>query len=331
MDIDQGQQQIRAELAAMHAQNERELAAIRAVVAAAGVAAARPPAAPVRLAPAPRFNGTTPSLDTWLSVIVQHCVYYQQNSDDQRLRFAYGNLEGPALVWFTALGDAHAPRTWGDFVSTLRGQYQPISTADTARARIDKLTMGKKPVNVYVASFRELAVPLAATDAATMMHYFRKGLSLHLQDIVFAHHPATLDEMITLAVRIGAGPVAQAATSSPMEICAADGGPGAEESRDADDPDAPITARSLAMLLNSMQMRGNGHQRGGQSSNGAPRDRAGGRWPSGLPRIDGFTEEKTREFMEEHKCFGCASTEHSSRRCPKKRFNPTTGKPSWPK
>lgn len=316
-------------LLTMQEQHRQEVAELRGLVAAGGGAARAPfVPQPVRLAPAPRYNGSTPNLDTWLSVIKQHCVYYQQDTDEQRRRFAFGNLEGPALVWFASLDDAHVPRTWDAFEAMLRAQYQPISTADVARDKLDRLTMGKKSVNAYVAAFRQLAVPLVGTDSATMMHYFRKGLSLHLQDIVYAHHPTELEAMITLAVRIGAGPTAQAAAAgSAMDLSAIDGdGDGFD---DDVDPDAPITGRGLVQLLNAMHMHGSKRVQG--KPDGKPRERAGGRWPSGIPRIDGFSEEKTRQYMENKQCFGCAATDHTSRNCPKKHYHPTTGAVSWAK
>ena len=101
------------------------------------------------------------------------------------------------------------------------------------------------------------------------------------------------------------------------------------DAHDGSHADAPVSRAEFAMLLAAIQQsRSNGSGSSGRGAQGAS---GGYHGPRGLPRIAGSSDEKIKRYMDANMCFGCDSTEHRSRACPRRRVDATTGKVSWSK
>ena len=322
-------QQLQAAMQQMQQAHAQQMQQMQSAVAGATAASSfRAPS--LRIAPPPLYNGTVPPLDEWTAALRQQFAFYGLTADADQIRLAAAHLRGPALDWSEHPGAAGAPATWAEFDAGLRARFQPVTTADAARARIFALEQGKHSVNDYVASFRRLAVALPTTDAETLMFQFRRGLHPSLRMHLLQAQPATLDAAIALAVRMGsahgAAPPGGAMDLSAMraELDGYDA-----EAHDGSREEAPISRAEFATLLAAIQQsRSNGSGSNGRGAQGAS---GGYHGPRGLPRIAGFSEEKVKRYMEANLCFGCESTEHRSRACPRRRIDPTTGKVSWSK
>ena len=327
-------QQIQAAMQQMqvdHAAQMQHAGAAIAQLQAAQVHA--PPAArapTLRIAPPPHYNGTSPQLDEWTAALRQQFAFYGWATDAEQIRFAAAHLMGPALDWYEHECSINPPATWAIVDAGLRARFQPITTADAARAKLFSLEQGKnQSVNDYVASFRRLAVALKSTDSETLMFQFRRGLSHHLRVHLVQQQPATIDAAIALAVRMGAAHGAAAASSSSgMEINALGAGDGEAGESAAASSDAPIGRVELFAILAAMQAgRNNGSGINGRGAQGAS---GGFHGPKPLPKISGFSEEKVRKYMDAGMCFGCDAKDHTSRVCPR-RIVDAHGRVSWSK
>lgn len=176
---------------------------------AAGAAASSAPfrAPQPRLAPPPTYNGSAVALDGWLREMRKHCRYYGITTDAEGVRFCSAQLSGAALDWWDALADEARTVSSGSFAAferALRSRFQPVTSAQTARATIDRLQQGaKQSVHDYISSFRRLlsAVPTMSED--DRVHAFLRGLKPALQAQVRVHDPTSMDEAINKAARIG--------------------------------------------------------------------------------------------------------------------------------
>ena len=195
--------------------------------------------------------------------------------------------------------------------------------------QLDALRQGKAPIGDYVAAYRRIAVALPMTDAATMLHAFRRGLSPLLAAYMHQLNPATIEDAITLVVRMGGVPHGGAGMGSsvPMDLAGLHGDDGAHAQRSAPAGSDHITRDDLAMILAAIQSnhRASG---GGNKHAGGTSGTGGGNAPKGRPSIPGFSDEKVKEYMDAGKCFNCGQTDHRSRQCPLPRQNGGGGKAS---
>jgi hypothetical protein len=154
-----------------------------AAPAAAAVAVALPPSPPggpaafpgPRLAPPSHYDGRASTLDEWcLQIKRQRDWYGLQSNDAAVIRLASAHLGATAYDWWESL--AAKPTTWAEMQSKLRQRFQPITTAEMARNRLDGLTQGKAPIHDYVLSFRRLIVAVPDMNDAEKLHRFKKGL-----------------------------------------------------------------------------------------------------------------------------------------------------------
>ena len=291
--------------------------------AAAGAAAAanrRPPI--VRIAPPASYQGAGDTIDQWLSALGKQFEYYQMADPAEQLRMAAAHLDGAALDWYQHL-DAK-PASWPEFVSILRGRFQPVTAERAARERIHNLTQGKSSINEYVATFRQLLVAIPTMDASSQMYQFVRGLRPQLQLVHEQAQPATLAAAISLAVRIGSvayGSASGSGASSAMDLGAlslngdGDQGPGVMLS----------SIEHAELLALAARGRGNGSGLNGRGAQGAS---GGFRGPRGLPVISGLSEDKVRKYLDEGRCFGCHALGHRSNVCPKRAIG-ADGKVSW--
>ena len=96
------------------------------------------------------------------------------------MRLPTSVLAGDAWDWWAHLGAA-APAGWTALVDALRARFQPVTSAETARAKLASLAQGKASVNEYISAFRRLLVAVPTMGVSG-------GLSRHLK--TDRHRPA---------------------------------------------------------------------------------------------------------------------------------------------
>ena len=132
-------QQLTAELQ----QTKQQQAAFAAGAAHASAAAAAAQAAPAaqharraKIPAASNFAGTASLLDGWLREMKQQFDWYQYTADAEQVAMAAAQLRGVALDWWSALSAAEQAAlrvTFTAFETALRGRFQPVNSAQTAR------------------------------------------------------------------------------------------------------------------------------------------------------------------------------------------------------
>jgi Retrotransposon gag protein len=300
-----------------------------AVAAAAAPHANAPPRGPRVAAPTP-FEGRAATLDEWTAAMERQFAWYNTTDEKDRVRIAVAHLQGPAWEWWHTLAGP-LPASWGNLKLALRTRFQPIASAETARAQLFALSQGKHSVNDYVDSFRRLLARIPDMGPADQLFQFIRGLRPALATQLRVHDKKTLDEAINLAVRVGslgemAAAQASSGSSAPMELDALAGIEGLEADTSTA-TDTPITRAELQQLLNAMR---EGHRGTGASSSNSNRNGNGRYVPRGLPTHPNLTPDQVKEYMEAGKCFGCGSKDHRGRQC-HKRIVGADGRVSWSK
>ena len=324
-DIQQMQQQMHQQQ--QHAQ-QAVLAAQQAALQVALQAAQQPQpqrAPAMRVAPVGPFTGSIGTLDGWVSLMQQQFDFYAYAADVDRIRAAAVTLRDAALDWWQQLDPAAMPATWADMVALLRTRFQPIDRAETARAAMYALKQGSGTTADYVSKFRRLLGAVPTMGADDQLFQFKRGLNDSTAKQLNINGVATLDAAVAMAVRVGAhassSAHAAAAAPAPMDLDNIEG-----VDRETEEDNAPVSRSDFQQLLAAMQ-----HQRGrapGTGSNGRGAQGAQGPYaPRGLPRIAHLSEQQVKERMESGACFGCASTDHRSRQCPKRTIK--DGRVSW--
>src|SRR5680860_1549368 len=170
--------------------------------AAAAAAAAPRPRAP-RLPPPAAFEGAASKLDDWVADMLQQFEFYGTALDADRLRFAAGFLKGSAREWWTALASAARPATWADFVVALRTRFQPVTTAQVARAKIQSLKQGKMSIHDYNSAFRALLISVPQMDEEGRDFNYQRRLDPQIALQLQVHGINTLEAAIAMASRVG--------------------------------------------------------------------------------------------------------------------------------
>lgn len=292
-----------------------------------------------RIPPPDKYAGESTRLDEWLAEIDRQIAWYQFASDTEALRFATQFLRDSAWDWWAHL--AQKPSTYASFATALRTRFQPVTAAESARAKLLKLTQSGEytDVNKYVARFRTLLVSVPSMHADDQLFQFMRGLRPNIAAQLDAVGVATMEEAIERATRIGtrgeiyARTGASTSGGAPGGAAAMDvsnveglehetGAEGVNHASTQGGAGAPITRDDLRELLNAMREERKGpSQRGRGGSRGR-----GGRRP--LPVVPHLTGDQVQQYMAEGKCFGCGSKEHQSRECPKRRVD-ANGRVSW--
>jgi Ty3 transposon capsid-like protein/Zinc knuckle len=286
------------------------------------------------------YRGTA-ALDVFLSRMLQLSEYYGIATDDDRVRYAAAHLQGPALQWWQSL-PAPRPSTWELFVSGLRARFQPITTAEVARARLDRLEQGRYNVQAYVSAFQALIAYLPRMDEADKVHRFVSGLAPSVRAHVDELAHTTLPSAIERAVRYGSrqqGRVAAVPSSNGSSNSSTQGVAMELDVLDFEDdycpaaePAAPGTTTAAtdgttAILLELRAMREalagsskrNGNSNSSSGNGNRNRRRVNSRPPAtGLPTVPHLSTEQVKAYMETGKCFSCGRTDHQSRQCPNK-------------
>ena len=261
--------------------------------------------------PAPAaYDGNATTIETWVSAMRQQFAYHRATHDEtEMVHMASGVVKGPALDWLNSL--VSPPATWVEFESGLRARFQPVTSEQMARNKLDALEQGKMSINDYVSYFRRLMACVSTMDKASQMHCFVRGLKSSLQTIHHQQQPRSLEDAIGLAMRMGMTDVMMKHPSQGQDTSA----PSAMDLSallTSGDPtsEAAVARVELFAMIAAMQGRNN---KGGTSGTG------GGYQPRGLPVINGLTAKQVKEYMDAEQCFNCHEVGHRSRQCPKKR------------
>jgi hypothetical protein len=326
-----------AQLQQQHAQQLQQALANFAPPAAAAAPAAAPHTPGPRLPPPAVFEGASAKLDEFIADVEQQVAWYTLPAAEVT-RFAAGFMRGAARDWWVAL--QAPPADWAGMTVALRARFQPINSADTARAKLLALSQGKRPINDYIDDYRRLIVRVPSMSADDRFFQFRRGLRPAIAMQLDMQGITTLDLAITRAAQIGGrleGAAQQAASSSsnnsnhhaPMDLDAMDSVDGLERDTAADD--APITRSEMKLMLAAMQDKRCQGGSSSSSSGGGNRGNRNVRFAAGqsrLPTIPHLSPEQVKEYMDADKCFGCGSKEHRSRGCPKRKVG-ADGRVSW--
>jgi hypothetical protein len=266
----------------------------------------------------------------------QQFKYHGLVSDADRIKLAEVTLRGAALEWHNYLGNA-APTTWATLAAAMRTRFQPIDNAVAVRGKLFALKQGTSSAADYVSSFRRLLVALPSMDDGDRLFQFMRGLNEPIARMLRMQGVKTLADAEAMAVRVGASSSQPPPSSSSSSAAAAAGSSSQmdldniegldQETSDSDPSSSPGTS-ILEQLLAAIQHRGGGggnrdssSGRGGNRSYGGPRP---------FPRVPHLTPQQVKERMDAGQCFGCKSTEHNSRGCPKRKVDAVTGRVTWP-
>lgn len=284
-----------------------------------GVAQARPGGP--RPAPMTTYDGSK-GQEEWKLALKQQDRWYRLVRDEDRIHFAEGYLAGPALAWSdTAAGRIATATTWAVFEAALVARFQPVTSAEIARAKICTLMQGKATVHEYTSEFNRLLVSLPDQDDATTLFHYLRGVKKETRELIRAAGTTVLLEAQTAAMRIGNPmPIMSiVSTSAPMDLSALDDEPCTERQAFvdmlADDVLAAIQSRQSVRSHGS----GVGAAKGAGSNGPCP-------WQSRFPSHDGLTRDQIKALMDEGKCFSCGKQGHQRGNCPKTRASSSSAR-----
>jgi hypothetical protein len=319
---------------------QQQIAALLRQVAAPAAGPRRPDGP--RLAPPAPFDGRPAALDAWVTELVRQFDWYGTTQDDERLRIARGFLAGAAQDWWAHTDEAARPSTWIAFVAALRLRFQPVTTAENARAALMGLAQGKRGINDYIARFRVLLVHVPDMGEADRLFHFLRGLDRSVATQLRVQGVKHLEAALDMAARVGnvlgdasafAGPVGAAAGHhAPMELdalheLAAVSTDGTSSSATPQESGTQALLHQLLNALREERRSGKGTGSSSRAPGGAPSGTRGG-GSRGLPRIPHLSPIQVQEYMDQGKCFGCGSKDHAARACPKRKED-ADGRPSW--
>lgn len=272
-----------------------------------------------RLPAPPAFDGKSAKLDSWVADMEQQFEWYVVQSDADRMRFAAGFISGSARDWWTATAAAARPTTWETFVAALRQRFQPVTSAETARAKLASLQQGKSSIHDYVSSFRQLLVSVPTMGEDDRLFTFTRGLRSDIATQLRVHGVKTVDAAVEMATRIGSLGELAGLTAATIKPASAAGGSNDMDLSNVEGLDgetsgaegiAPVTQAQLQAMLNAMKNE--------RASNRSKESKSGGKdVAAAIAKRFKLTPEQVREHFDKGQCFNCHSTEHSSRACPK--------------
>ena len=288
----------------------------------------QPQQAPQRLPPAPRlppppsFDGKASTLDAWVADMEQQFEWYGAQAEGDRMRFATGFIAGSARDWWTATPQAARPATWTAFLAALRKRFQPVTSAETARAKLAALQQGKASIHDYVTVFRQLLVAVPTMSEDDRLFAFTRGLRPAIATQLRVHGVKTTDAAIEMATRVGslgelagltaAKGSAAASSSVNVEDMMLDNIEGLEASTNegASSASAAVTQAQLQEILNALRTDRSPNR--SYASSPKARDVT-----SAIGKRFKLTPEQVREHFDKNQCFNCDGIGHSSRSCSK--------------
>ena len=215
------------------------------------------------------------------------------------------------------------PTAFGDFVAALRKRFQPVTSAETARAKLAVLQQGKSSIHDYVSAFRQLLVAVPSMGEDDRLFQFTRGLRPAIATQLRVHGVASIDAAIEMATRVGSlGELAGLANVRGVTPASAAAGSADDMQLDniegldhetnaaAEGTSSPVTQAQLMAMLNAM--------RNDRSSNRSKDAKSGGKdVTAAIGKRFRLTPEQVREHFDKGQCFNCDGTGHSSRACPK--------------
>ena len=325
--LEQMHQQMQAQalqMAQLQQQLQQQQQALVHQPPAAAVAAAPRMDRP-RLPPPSPFEGKSASLDRWIADMQQQFEWYAITTDAERLRFATGFVSGSARDWWTATAPAARPTTFADLVTALRRRFQPVTSAETARAKLAVLQQGKASIHDYVSAFRQLLVSVPTMGEDDRLFQFTRGLQPAIATQLRVHGVASLNAAIEMATRVGS--IGELAGLTSVRSASAAANPNDMDLSNIEGLDAetldgasaspaaaasPFTQAQFEQFLNAMKNDRHGGSNRAKASRSEGRDVA-----TAVGKRFNLTPEQVRERFDKKQCFCCGSTEHASRRCPR--------------
>lgn len=289
-----------------------------------------------RLPPPKKFDGRSSTLDAWETECLQQFEWYDMPDDVERVKFAVAFTEGAAYDWWQHMQPTERQLilTYAQLVAALRTRFQPVTTADSARAAITVLTQGKSTVHAYTMAFRRLLTPLADMSEADRLFHFLRGLKPSIAVTVRTHGVNTLDGAIAMAARVGSqgefaaiasAGVAAATGAAPMDLDALLAVEGLEretgDSVSSSSPSASASSASssiaqqfqeLLALMKGMRSRG---PPSSSSSSSSSWRRALGRDSEGRVKYGNLSREELDSRFASNACFHCNKPGHRAAQC----------------
>ncbi|KAD4584205.1 hypothetical protein E3N88_21806 [Mikania micrantha] len=137
-------------------------------------------------------------------------------ADENRVKYATGTLEGPALTWWnthvqTRGLDGANSMPWADFTRLLQEEYCPRDEVRKLEAEFWVLKMVGSEIEQYCTRFHELCklCPAMVTPEYKKIEQFISGLPEQIQSMVTASDLTTIQPLIRLAHKLTDQAVAQ--------------------------------------------------------------------------------------------------------------------------
>jgi hypothetical protein len=153
------------------------------------------------------FKGETDSdeLDTWLRKLERNCEYYEAagslNTDKKKLHYAVAHLTGGAQDWWK--GAKGTITTYVAFIEAVNGRFRSVIDSDKAAEELYEIKQKEgQAVTGYTDRFQQLVIRVPDMAERDRVRHFQRGLHLQLQQKVKEHRPNTLEDAITLAIRL---------------------------------------------------------------------------------------------------------------------------------
>jgi hypothetical protein len=268
-------------------------------------------------------------LDEWLQELEAAADLYELNAREA-CKFGVSRMRGTARQWWLSLGAGEKQQltTLDTLAAALRARFQPITTAETARAQMDALRQGARHVNEYIAEFQRLSTQIGAElGAGEARHAFLRGLRADIAEKLRVAGVDSLSSAIAMAARIGtltaAAAGAQRGNPSGAAVYQMDAGGYSAAQPSLDERLADMQAALNA--LQSQQAYGTVPQtqrsfppfrggRGGQAGRGGRS--AGGSSSRPLPAIPGVPADVIRQRWDARLCLRCGDDGHRAVACP---------------
>ena len=124
-------------------------------------------------------------------------------SDEAKIAFLVSLLSGRALDWAVASfnHDARFASHYSLFISEFRLVFDHPPDGSDSATRLHSLNQGTRSVAEFAVEFRILAAKSHWGDEA-LKSAFRRGLSDQIKDLILRDQPASLSELIALALKV---------------------------------------------------------------------------------------------------------------------------------
>ena len=332
MTVPLTQEQINAQLVQQLQAMQAQMAHLQHGVPQAGPRVAEP-----CMAAPPTCDGKAAALDGWIAALERQFAWYGYTTpahDAQRIRLATSVLVGDAWDWWSNL--ATQPASWTGLIDAMRARFQPVTSAETARAKLVTLSQGKSSVNEYISAFRRLLVAVPTMGEDDRLFHLTRGLRPAIATQLRVHGVKSLTAAIEMAARVGslgelaglapgASSVASSSGSVPMDLdalgiegleqeTAAEGSSGSSPATEG-----PSTQALLTQLLAAMHMqrrpfkaREGGSPSASSSLSPSPLHRD----PNGRLQFGSLSQSQMDAHWTAGTCFHCGKAGHRARKCP---------------